>query len=86
MKKQTKQFKILDIKRGNNSYYGNPSYYLVLMDENNNIFFAKTASNASIAYEIGGHWANTKKTLQYHITSSGNMIIDYHKSECEVIE
>ena len=85
MKKQIKQFKILDIKRGNNSYYGNPSYYLVLTDENNNIFFAKTASNASIAYEIGKHWVDTKKTLQYHITSSGNMIIDYYKRDCEVI-
>lgn len=76
MKKQIKQFKILDIKRGNNSYYGNPSYHLMLVDENNNICIAKTASNASVAYGIDNAWLNTKKFLQYHITRKGNMIID----------
>lgn len=82
MKKQIKQFKIIDIERGNNSYYGNPSYYLALVDEDNNIRFAKTKSNASIAYAIDNTWLNTKKFLQYHITQNGNMIVDkYSKSE-----
>lgn len=77
MKKQQKQFTILSIKRGNNSYYGNPSYFLGLADNENNIYYAKTASNASIAYSIGSNWKDTAKTLVYHYTKNGNVIIDY---------
>ena len=76
MKKSIKQFKIINIERGNNSYYGNPSYLLTLFDENNNLYYAKTASNASVAYDINNTWINEKKFLQYHITRKGNMIID----------
>lgn len=81
MKKQTKLFEILSVKRGNNSYYGNPSYYLGLADENNNIYYAKTASNAAISYEIGTHWIGSQKTLRYHFTRTGSMIIEYHEKE-----
>ena len=77
MKKETKTFEILSIKRGNLSYYGNPSYFLGLADSDGNIYYAKTASNASIAYSIGSHWENTKKTLKYHFTKMGSMIVDY---------
>ena len=78
MKKQIKQFKIIDIERGNNSYYGNPSYLLILLDENNKTYYGKTASNAFVAYVINNTWIYEKKFFQYHITRKGNMIIDKH--------
>lgn len=81
MEKETKTFEILSIKRGNNSYYGNPSYYLGLADSENNIYYAKTASNAAVAYAIGSHWVGTCKTLKYHFTATGSMIVDYCEKE-----
>ena len=83
MKKQTKLFEILSVKRGNNSYYGNPSYYLGLADENNNIYYAKTASNAAISYEIGTHWIGTRKAKRYHIKRTEQMIVEYHEKRVE---
>ena len=77
MKKEQQQFKIWNIERGNSSYYGNPSYYIWLEDEHGDLHRAKTASNASMAYSIGSHWCYTVKTLQYHYTKNGNMIVDY---------
>lgn len=77
MKKLEQQFKICNIERGNCSYYGNPSYWLWIEDEQGNLHRAKTASNASVAYSIGSHWCDTFKTLKYHYTKNGNMIIDY---------
>lgn len=85
MKKGIKVFEILSIKRGNNSYYGNPSYYLGLSDENNNIYYAKTASNAAIAYEINQSWVGTQKALCYHITSKGSMVIEYHEKNKDIL-
>lgn len=81
MKKETKTFEILSIKRGNNSYYGNPSYWLGLADADNNIYYARTASNASAAYSIGEHWKGTQKKLKYHFTKNGNIIIDYLEND-----
>ena len=81
MKKETNTFEILSIKRGNNSYYGNPSYYLGLADNKNNIYYAKTASNAAVACRICDAWTNTTKTLVYHFTKNGNMIVDYCEKE-----
>ena len=81
MKKETKQFEILTIKRGNNSYYGNPSYFLGLADNDGNIYYAKTASNAAVAYSICNAWKNTTKTLVYHFTKNGNMIVDCCEKE-----
>ena len=77
MKKEQQTFTIYSIYRGNLSYYGNPSWHLVLQDEQGNTYRAKTASNASVAYSIGSHWLDTAKTLQYHYTKNGNMIVDY---------
>lgn len=76
MKILEQKFKIWNIERGNNSIYGNPSYYIWLEDEHGDLHRAKTASNASVSYAIGSHWCDTVKTLIYHYTKNGNMIID----------
>ena len=77
MKQLQQNFKIWNIERGNNSYYGNPSYFIWLEDQDGELHRAKTASNASVAYSVGSHWCDTVKTLKYHYTQNGNMIIDY---------
>ena len=77
MKKNIKVFKVVSVLRGNNSYYGNPSWHLVLLDSNKNMYYAKTASNAAVGYSIGNSWVGKKKKLTYHFTTSGNMVVDY---------
>ena len=76
MNKQVGRFYVLSVRRGNNSYYGNPSYYLVLRDRNGNLYTAKTVSNGAISYSISYLWERTYKMLRFHFTSSGNMMID----------
>ena len=76
MKKQVKKFEILSLRRGNNSYYGNPSWYLGLADNKGDIYYAKTASNASIGYSVDSSWVGKVKKLEYHFTTTGNMIVD----------
>ena len=77
MKKTHREFKILEVRRGKNSYYGNPSWFLILADSKGNIYEAKTASNAAIGYVVSSSWVGQFKTLEYHFTAKGTMIIDY---------
>lgn len=76
-KPKKEDFKILNIERGNNSYYGNPSYYLTVENENGEILRGKTASNASVAYAICYSMEGKVRTFTYHYTKNGNMIFDY---------
>lgn len=84
MKKQKAIVKIEDLKKGNNSYYGNPSWYVYftkLKEINGHKclvgrYVAKTASNAQCGYTIDNYY-NKLAEITYHITKTGNLIIDY---------
>lgn len=79
MKTTQQQFKIVALKRLNNSIYGNPKWALTLTDESGELYHAKTASNSSAGYVLGYTSEGKTYTMQYHYTSNGYMIIDYIK-------
>ena len=68
---------ITKLRKGNNSYYGNPSWFVYFTDCNGFTHYAKTASNASCAYRLGDYCTGKEFEISYHITNNGNMIIDY---------
>lgn len=74
---KTKIFIVKHIQRLNNSYYGNPRYEIVLMDNKYNYYIAKTGSDISSAYGVGNYMLNNQYEITYHFTTKGNMIIDY---------
>lgn len=76
MKEFKSRCKILKVERANNSYYGNPSFHLVVLTEDGECISGKTASNAVIGYEISYNWENQEKSLVYHFTEKGNCIFD----------
>lgn len=79
MKKQSKIFKIVDLSRLNNSYYGNPAYMIEAETESGERWTGRTASNAMIAYELGSSSVGESFELFYHFTKNGNLIFDYLK-------
>lgn len=83
MKKQNANFKVVTVKRGNNSIYGNPSYFLTVETENGEQITGRTASDAAIGYELG--YSHEGKTLNfdYHYTATGNLIFDYANNVAE---
>ena len=79
MKKSINQnLKLIEHKRLNNSYYGNPKYLCYFENENGEIITGKTATNASVAYCIT-NYLNTFNVFVTHFTTNGNLIIDYAK-------
>ena len=62
-------------ERRSNSYYGNPKYFGVFEDENGGVLGATTATNSACAYVFTNSPEKTRK-VNYHITKSGNKIID----------
>lgn len=66
---------IINLERLNNSVYGNPRYQVTIKDESGFYFYAKTASNASCGYSIDNYYGK-KMLFHYHITKTGNNIID----------
>lgn len=80
MKNQkTKIFTVFDCWDINFSQYGNPKKGLILIDDNNEYYHAKTATDAYVGYLLGYYSKGKKYALKYHYTNSGNMIIDYGK-------
>ncbi len=77
MKKQNGIFTINRLTRGNNSIYGNPSYWIDCTDEHGNFLIGKTASNAAIGYALSYSHEGRTVSMQYHYTASGNLIFDY---------
>ena len=76
MKKYTFKGKLIHYERKNSSIDGNPKYYGVFENENGETLNGTTASNASCAYSfLNNQEAN--RTVTYHITKTGNVIIDY---------
>ena len=76
MKKKIFIGKLIDYRRRNNSYYGNPKYYGVFEDAEGNILHATTATNASCAYGFLNKIEEVRE-VEYHTTRNGNNIIDY---------
>lgn len=76
MKKLTFTGKLIDYERRNSSQYGNPKYYGVFENEKGETLEATTATDASCAYGFLNYEKN-ERTVTYHVTRTGNCIIDY---------
>ena len=84
MKNLSFKGKLIQHERLANSMYGNPKYYGVFKDENNNTLGATTATNASCAYEFL-NYQDRPRTITYHTTKAGNNIITRIEIESEEI-
>lgn len=71
-----KTFKILELKRRNNSTVGNPSWAIVAIDENGEQYEGRTKANAKIGYILAYQHEGKNMQLAYHYTKSGNLIFD----------
>ena len=76
MKEFKAKLKILKVEKLNNSYYGNPSYRLVVANEYGDVLVGKTATNAVLGYEVSWTWEGEWKVLAYHFTKNGNCVFD----------
>lgn len=76
MKKLTFTGKLIDYERRNSSQYGNPKFYGVFKNEKGELLEATTATDASCAYGFLNNIEN-ERTVTYHVTRTGNHIIDY---------
>ena len=77
MKRMTFTGKLVDYERKNSSYSGNPKYYSYFENEKDS-FCGTTASNAACAYGFLNDM-DKERIVTYHITKTGNTIIDYIK-------
>lgn len=83
MKSKTMTIKINELRRGNNSYLGNPSWYVYfnrVFKINGGVgllgrFIGKTASNASCGYMLDYHYENKIVDIEYHYTKTNKLII-----------
>lgn len=77
--KSYEKCKLCEIEHGNNSVYGNPSYYIYFLDSNDEFHKAKTATNSYAGYDAGSYWyveSGSPIYLQYHYTKGGKCIVD----------
>lgn len=79
MKKQNGIFTIKALERLNNSYYGNPAYKITAENENGETITGRTASNATIGYQLGYTYEGRTVSMCYHTTRGGSLIFDYLK-------
>lgn len=79
MKKLTYIGKLVDYERRNNSYYGIPKYYGYFENEETSETLAGiTATNAACACGFLNN-LECNREVTYHVTRTGNVIIDYVK-------
>lgn len=76
MKKYTFIGRLMRYEHRNCSCYGNPKYFGVFEDADGNTLCATTASDASCAYMFLNE-SDKPREIIYHITKTGNNIIDY---------
>ena len=67
--------KLVSCERRNSSVYGNPAWY-VCFDNGTDSVMGKTASNAQCGYTVENFRGGKLANVSYHITNSGNTIID----------
>lgn len=78
LKKKMVNVKIIDLKRLNNSIYGNPRWEITLSDDNFcKLYFCKTVSNGAIGYRICSSDKGARFDFIFHETKNGNIILDY---------
>ena len=77
MKKQMALFTIEGVKRLPLSINGNPKRELILIDDNNHIHVAKTATDAACGYDVDYYSKGATFLFIYHYTKNDTMIIDY---------
>ena len=66
----------ISTKYRNTSWLGNPSRFVDGVTENGDVFRGYTAPNATCGYSCE-NWENKSTKLIYHVTRSGNIVIDY---------
>lgn len=76
MKKLIFTGKLIRYERRNSSQYGNPKFYGVFQNEEGKTLEGTTATDADCAYGFLNYQEN-ERTVTYHITRTGNCIIDY---------
>ena len=76
MRKLTFIGKLIDYERRNCSQYGNPKFYGVFQNKEGKTLKGITATDASCAYGFLNNIEN-ERTVTYHVTRTGNCIIDY---------
>lgn len=69
--------KIKKVQYRNTSVYGNPSYYIAFEDEKGKLIIGYTAPNSSCAYGAKNPDLREFAYIEYHITKSGKVVIDY---------
>ena len=69
--------KIKDVQFKNRSVYGNPSYYITFEDETGEMIKGYTAPNAACAYGCKNPDLKEFAYIEYHLTKSGKIVIDY---------
>lgn len=78
MKKSIFKGTLISYERRNNSKNGNPKYYGVFKSENGEILRGTTATDASCGYSFLNN-RTAEKTIEYHETKTGRIVIDYIK-------
>ena len=78
MEKMTFTGRLINYERRNSSCNGNPKYYGYFENENGESLSATTASDAACAYGFLNDM-DKERIVTYHITKTGNTIIDYIK-------
>lgn len=69
--------KIKDVTYRNHSVYGNPSYYITFEDEKGEEITGYTSPNSSCAYGAKNPDLKDFAYIEYHMTKSGKIVIDY---------
>ena len=69
--------KIKDVTFRNRSVYGNPSYYITFENEEGETIKGYTAPNAECAYGCKNPELREFAYIEYHVTKSGKIVIDY---------
>ena len=78
-----KKYKVLDVKRLNNSVNGNPRYELCMIDEEENFVRAKTQTDCSFAYGVNFN-AGELVMAEIGYTRAGNAVVRNAKNIKEV--
>ena len=69
--------KIKEVQFRNKSVYGNPSYYITFEDEKGEEITGYTAPDSSCAYGAKNPDLKDFAYIEYHVTKSGKIVIDY---------
>lgn len=69
--------KIKDVTFRNRSVYGNPSYYITFENEEGEEITGYTSPNSSCAYGCKNPDLRDFAYIEYHMTKSGKVVIDY---------